>query len=345
MHNVQADATNKLEAIHNSKDDMAAKVEEMKQLQIDIIKYVEKKRRESGMGSERSPSPGTDTHNPLHKRCATLEQLDRVKRAFSTEYNEVKKETTTMEEELEKVGNKIQRIGRLEEKPKLDDGSDKLHDLRREIEEKIHAVQKDLSKVDQRIEENADTNTEELDELAANVRDNLGRDRNEVAMTLRAREHRHVHPGPLLASNDALAASNTAIPKRIARASPRRQTSHRTKTEKDREHPKRGSRRGRRTSHAAGRAKSSWRTMPRTSGRGRRTPTPPTSRDAGNPSGTDCQVGRSRDAVESRPASRIPKKAVWHIHINRVINPRLAERRRVDIRLDEIGEEMERPRI
>ena len=38
MRNVQADATNKLEAIHKSKDDMAAKVEEMKQLQIDIIK-------------------------------------------------------------------------------------------------------------------------------------------------------------------------------------------------------------------------------------------------------------------------------------------------------------------
>ena len=49
--------------------------------------------------------------------------------------------------------------------------------------------------------------------------------------------------------------------------------------------------------------------------------------------------------MESRPASRIPKKAVWHVHINRVINPRVAERRRVDIWLDEIGEEIERPRI
>ena len=76
MRNVQADVTNTLEAIHKSKADMAGKFEEMKQLQIDIIKYVEKKRRESGMGSERSPSPGTDTHNPLHKKCAILEQLD-----------------------------------------------------------------------------------------------------------------------------------------------------------------------------------------------------------------------------------------------------------------------------
>ena len=59
---------------------MAAKVEEMKQLQIDIIKYVEKERQESGMGLERSPSPGTHTHNPLHKKCATTEQLDRVER-------------------------------------------------------------------------------------------------------------------------------------------------------------------------------------------------------------------------------------------------------------------------
>ena len=82
MRNVQAEATNKLEAIHKSKDDMAAQVEEKKQLHIDIIKYVEKKHRESGMGSERSPSPGTDTHNPWHKKCATLEQLDRVERAF-----------------------------------------------------------------------------------------------------------------------------------------------------------------------------------------------------------------------------------------------------------------------
>ena len=49
--------------------------------------------------------------------------------------------------------------------------------------------------------------------------------------------------------------------------------------------------------------------------------------------------------MESRPACRIPNKAVWHVHINRVINPRAAERRRVDIRLDEIGEEIERPRI
>ena len=57
----------------------------------------------------------------------------------------------------------------------MDDGSDKLHDLRRIIEEKIHEVQRKLSKVDQRIEDNADTNTEELDELPANVRDILGR--------------------------------------------------------------------------------------------------------------------------------------------------------------------------
>ena len=47
--------------------------------------------------------------------------------------------------------------------------SDKLQDLRREIGEKIHEVQKKLNKVDQRIEDNADTNNEELDELAANV--------------------------------------------------------------------------------------------------------------------------------------------------------------------------------
>ena len=121
------------------------------------------------MGSERSPSPGTDTHNPLHKKCATLEQLDGVELAFSTELNEVKKKTTTMEEELGKVENKIQPIGRREEQPKLDDGSDKLQDLCRKIEEKIHEVQNKLNKVDQRIEDNADTNTEELDELAANV--------------------------------------------------------------------------------------------------------------------------------------------------------------------------------
>ena len=44
MRNVQADATNKLVAIHKSKDDVAAKVEEMKQLHIDIIKYITKKR-------------------------------------------------------------------------------------------------------------------------------------------------------------------------------------------------------------------------------------------------------------------------------------------------------------
>ena len=44
-------------------------------------------------------------------------------------------------------------------------------------------------------------------------------------------------------------------------------------------------------------------------------------------------------------ASLIPKKAVWHVHIKRVINPRVAERRPVDVRLDEIGEEIKRPRI
>ena len=49
----------------------------------------------------------TDTHNPLHKKCATLEQRNRVERAFSTELNEVKKKTTTMEEELQKVENKF----------------------------------------------------------------------------------------------------------------------------------------------------------------------------------------------------------------------------------------------
>ena len=43
------------------------------------------------------------------------------------------------------------------------------------MEEKIHEVQKRWSKVDQRIEDNADTNTKDLDELAANVRENLGR--------------------------------------------------------------------------------------------------------------------------------------------------------------------------
>ena len=49
--------------------------------------------------------------------------------------------------------------------------------------------------------------------------------------------------------------------------------------------------------------------------------------------------------MESRPASRIPKKAVWHVHINGVITPRVAERRWVDIRLDKIGEEIEERRI
>ena len=49
--------------------------------------------------------------------------------------------------------------------------------------------------------------------------------------------------------------------------------------------------------------------------------------------------------MESRPTSRILKKAFWHVHINRVINLRVAERCQVDIRLDEIGEEMERSRI
>ena len=129
MRNVQADATSKLEAIHKSENDMAAKVEELKQLHIDIIKYVEEKRRESAIRSERSPNPGTDTHNLLHKKCATLEQPDRVERAFSTELKEVKNRTTTLAEELEKVENKIEQIRRREEKYKLDDGSDKLHDL------------------------------------------------------------------------------------------------------------------------------------------------------------------------------------------------------------------------
>ena len=111
-------------------------------------------------------------------------------------------------------------------------------------------------------------------------------DGNEVAMTLRAREQRHVHPGPLLASNDALAAANTAISKRIARASSRRRKHHREKTQKAEQHPKRGSRARRRTVHAARHATSSWTKMPRTSRRGQRSPTLPTSREAGDPSGT-----------------------------------------------------------
>ena len=49
--------------------------------------------------------------------------------------------------------------------------------------------------------------------------------------------------------------------------------------------------------------------------------------------------------MESEPVNQIPKKAVWQVHINQVINPRMAERRRLDIWLDEIGEEIERPRI
>ena len=49
--------------------------------------------------------------------------------------------------------------------------------------------------------------------------------------------------------------------------------------------------------------------------------------------------------MESMPACRIPGKAIWHVDINRVINPRVVERRRVDIRLNEIGEEIERPGI
>ena len=75
MRNVPIDATNKFEAIPKSKDDMVAKVEEMKQIR-----------------SERSQGPGTDTHNSLHKRCDTLEQLDQVERAFSTQLHEVKKQ-------------------------------------------------------------------------------------------------------------------------------------------------------------------------------------------------------------------------------------------------------------
>ena len=85
-----------------------------------------------------------------------------------------------MEEELEKVEDKIQRIGRREEKSKLDNGSDKLNDLLREMEEKIHEVGKKLNKVDQRIEDQADTNTEEPDELAANVRQSLGRVKEKI---------------------------------------------------------------------------------------------------------------------------------------------------------------------
>ena len=62
----------------------------------------------------------------------------------------------------------------------MDDGSDKLHDPRREIEEMIHEVDIKLSKVDERIEDNTDTNTEEFDELAANVRDSLGRVKEKI---------------------------------------------------------------------------------------------------------------------------------------------------------------------
>ena len=84
-------------------------------------------------------------------------------------------------------------------------------------------------------------------------------------MTIRAREHRHVHPVPLLASNDALASTNTAISERIAKASLRRRTSHRAKTAKEQKHPKRGGQARGRTSHAARRATSTWTRMPRTS--------------------------------------------------------------------------------
>ena len=79
-----------------------------------------------------------------------------------------------MKEILEKVNNKIQLIGRRGQKSNLDNGSDKLHDLCQEIEDKIHEVQKKLNKVDQRIHDNVEMNTEELDELAANVCENLG---------------------------------------------------------------------------------------------------------------------------------------------------------------------------
>ena len=180
MRNVQANATNKLEAIHKSEDDMAAKVEEMKQRHIDIMKYVEKKRRESGIGSERSPSPGTAIHNPFHKKSAPLQLLDRVEGTFSTELNEVKKKTTTMDKELGKVENKIQRLGRREEKSKLEDGSDKLHDLCKKVQEMIHEIRKKLSKVDQTIQDNADTHTGDLDDLAVNVQENLGRVKDKI---------------------------------------------------------------------------------------------------------------------------------------------------------------------
>ena len=112
-------------------------------------------------------------------------------------------------------------------------------------------------------------------------------DGNEVVMSLRAREHHHVHPGPLLASNDAFTPANTAISNMIPRANPRRQTRRRGRTEKDRQNPKRGSRARSRSAQAARRAKSSWTKMPWTSGRGQRTATPPTSREADHPSGTE----------------------------------------------------------
>ena len=85
-----------------------------------------------------------------------------------------------MEDELDNVENKVQRIRRRDEKLKFDNGSDKLHDLCQEIDAKIHEVQKKLSKLDQTIEDDADTNTEELHELAANVRDNLGRVKGKI---------------------------------------------------------------------------------------------------------------------------------------------------------------------
>ena len=54
---------------------------------------------------------------------------------------------------------------------------------------------------------------------------------------------------------------------------------------------------------------------------------------------------RSCDAVQSRPANRIPGKAICHIHITLVIDPRVAERQWVDIWLDEMGEGIERRRM
>ena len=97
--------------------------------------------------------------------------------------NELNTKMTTMEEKLEKVEKEIQRIGRREEKSKLDDGSDKFHDLSGEFEGKINEVLIKLDKVDQRNEDNTDSNTEELDEPAANDQEDLRRVKETSSIT------------------------------------------------------------------------------------------------------------------------------------------------------------------